>query len=125
MIFQMSQEEEVLVLLLEHSDSDGGGGSSVEADEAWLSVVWEGEGLVVAEATRPRQSERPAGAEAPGSNMEKVPPGPRARTRAEVGMGRADWSAVAGRLCVMRRQLVRVETVRSLSRGSRGHAKLR
>ena len=79
---------------------------SVEADEACLSVVGEGEGLVVAEATGPRQSERTAGAEAPGSNVETEPPGPRTRTRAEVGMGRRDWSAVAGRLCVMRRRLV-------------------
>ena len=71
--FQMSQEEEVLVLLLEDSDSERfqtteAGSSADEVDDC-LSVVGEVEGLAVAEATGPKESDRPAGAEPPGSDV--------------------------------------------------------
>ena len=78
----MSQEEEVLVLLLEDSDSERfqtaeGGSSADEVDDDCLSVVGEVEGLAVAEATGPKESERPAGAEAPDSDEVMEPPGPK------------------------------------------------
>ena len=57
----MSQEEEVLVLLLDDSDIERflkvEGGSSAD-------IMGEVEGLAVTEDTGPRESERPAGADA-------------------------------------------------------------
>jgi hypothetical protein len=103
--FQMSQEEEVLVLWLEDSDSERcqtteAGSSADEVDDC-LSVVGEVEGLAVAEAMGPKESERLAGAEAPGSDEVMEPPAPRPggrRTKREAGMGLAGWSAVNGKL---------------------------
>ena len=54
-----------------------------------LSVVSEVEGLAVAEATGPKTSERPAGAEAPGSDELMESPAPLGRTKGEAGMGLA------------------------------------
>ena len=104
--FQMSPEEEdVLVLSLEDSDSEcfdtmEAGSSADEMDDC-LSVVLEVEGLAVAEAMGPKESERLAGAEAPGSDevMEPLAPRPGGRkTKREAGMGLAGWSAVNGKL---------------------------
>jgi hypothetical protein len=68
----MSQEEGVLVLSLEDSDSErfeiAEAGSSADEMDDCLSIVLEVEGLAVAEATGPKTSEMPAGAEAPGSD---------------------------------------------------------
>ena len=75
----MSQED-VLVLSLEDSDSErfqtAEAGSSADEVDDCLSVVWEVEGLAVAEATGAKTSERPARAEAPGSDELMESPGP-------------------------------------------------
>ena len=68
--------------MLEDSDSErfqtAEGGSSVdEVDDDCLSVVGEVEGLAMAEAMDPKEIERPAGAEAPGSDEVMEPPGPK------------------------------------------------
>jgi hypothetical protein len=62
-----------------------GGSSADEVDDVCLSVVGEVQGLAVAEATGPRESERPAGAAAPGSKVVTEPPGPRARRKKNKG----------------------------------------
>ena len=55
----------------------------------------------MAEATGPKESERPVGAEAPGSDEVMEPPAPRPggrRTKGEASMGLAWWGAVNGKL---------------------------
>ena len=57
----MSQEEEVLVLLLDDNDIE----RFLKVEGGWsAAIMGEVEGLAVAEDTGPRESERPAGAEA-------------------------------------------------------------
>ena len=91
--------------MLEDSDSErfqtAEAGSSADEVDDCLSVVGDVEELVVAEATGPKESERPVGAEAPGSDEVMEPlalrPGGR-RTKGEASMGLAGWSAVNGKL---------------------------
>ena len=102
----MSQEEDVLSL--EDSDSEyfdtAEACSSADEMDDCLSVVSEVEGLTVAEATGPKISKVPAGAEAPGSDELMESPGwPGARKiRVEAGMGLAGQSAVNGRPSVVK-----------------------
>ena len=80
----MSQED-VLVLSLEDSDSErfqtAEAGSSADEVDACLCVVWEVEGLAVAEATGPKTSERPARAKAMGSDELMESSGPEEEQR--------------------------------------------
>lgn len=75
----MSQED-VLVLSLEDSDSErfqiAEAGSSADEVNECLSVVWEVEGLAVAEVTGPKTSD-----EAPGSDELMESPGPEEEQR--------------------------------------------
>ena len=81
-LFQMSLKEED-VLSLEDSDSEyfdtAEAGSSADEMDDCLSAVSEVDGLAVAEATGPKSSKVPAGAEAAGSEELMESPGRKAR----------------------------------------------
>ena len=85
-LFHMSQEEED-VLSLEYFDTAEAGSSADEMDDC-LSVVSEMEKLAVAEATSPKISKVPAGAEAPGSDELMESPGHKARRKKNKGRSR-------------------------------------
>ena len=92
------------MLSLEDSDSErfqtAEAGSSADEVDDCLSVVWEVEGLAVAEATGPKTSERPAGAEAPGSDELMESPGPEEEQRKKpvwAWQGRVPWRGVGSR----------------------------